>query len=196
MGINRLKLTQVLLELAIPLLGFFYWKWSLFFISLFLFIDLLANAVLLYFKVRKIDREQTGQVKNYVAYFLVIALELIALFWAIVFAVQFIEKPFLLLEQLTNFVMLKDMGMPQGFFLIPLIVISSYMQYNMEFVKTKTYVTTNSLKLIKRMIFSVLFAVVCVSISGFMLKYFAIPEVYLLIVGLVLLAAYGYFVKR
>ena len=57
------KIIQVAADAAIPLMGFFLWDWSLYFILLFYLLDLLASEIIAHLSARKI-REYNGQKKR------------------------------------------------------------------------------------------------------------------------------------
>ena len=59
MTANKVKLIQTLGELLIPLLGYFFWNWSFYFIALFYFLDLLASTCILPLKINKIEGYKT-----------------------------------------------------------------------------------------------------------------------------------------
>ena len=85
------KYIQLVSEALIPLLGFFLWEWSLYFILLFYFIDLFIDEVIMHVKSKKIESFHFNKLykKQWVLFgilssvllFTVVALIQIALFY-------------------------------------------------------------------------------------------------------------------
>lgn len=128
---------QLVGDLIISLIGYFYWDWNIYFIVLFMLFDVIARAVLLEFKVKKIAefRQSKGSVSailiNAVSVFVLIIVAHLALF---------ILQPNLeLASEFIRFLTYEDMGLAQGILLIPLIALMVYTEYKMQFIRFVLY---------------------------------------------------------
>lgn len=136
---RRLNPKYILLisDAAIPLLGFFFWHWNLYFILLFYILDLLAREVITHVKSRKIieQRQMTSRRKWY-KNGLLSALLLLGVFGGIHAAMWFIVPGIDFGKELVNFWQYEEMGIQQGYLLLPLVGYAAYAQYKMEFLMT------------------------------------------------------------
>jgi len=136
------KYIQLVGDAIIPILGFFLWDWNLYFILLFYFLDMLTKEVLLHLKSNKISiykkeinfdlflKEKKQRLKYGIISF-------ILLFFSVVLvqlAMPFVQSDFNAKEQIISFWSYKDMGIEQGYILVPLVIFMGYSQYKMEFL--------------------------------------------------------------
>ena len=139
MKINQ-KLIQILLGAVIPLGGFFFWDWSLYFILLFYFIDILANEVIVHLKSRKVLSFQSVTLKENGLKFSITSITILFLLILIShFAIQFIMEGIDFKEEIISFWNYTEMGLKQGYILVPIIVLMSYQKYKMEFLIPARY---------------------------------------------------------
>lgn len=138
---QKLRLFQVLGELAIPLLGYFWWGWSYFDLCLFYLLDLLATSFFLYLKMLRIQTEQrlvaVSLLPFSVKLFSAVAV-LVALGYLLM--TQLIPN-FNFWEATWHFLLLEDLGLPQGIFLFPLVIYAAYLQHKMNFLQPQRYRT-------------------------------------------------------
>ena len=137
MRINR-KYVLLVSEAIIPLLGFFLWNWGLYFILLFYFMDILAQEIIMHVKSKKIV--ETQSIKDKKDWFLSGALSFFTVICAITLihvAMHKIEPSIDFIKQIELFWTYEEMGMQQGYLLIPLVVFAAYSQYRMEFLMLK-----------------------------------------------------------
>lgn len=131
---------QLIGDAAIPLLGFFVWDWSLYFILLFYLLDLLTSEVFVHFKTRKIVQSQgvssmTPWIMN--GFFsLVILLVNVFLFHL---GTHFITPEIDFNKEFIAFLTYEDMGIQQAYFLLPLVVFIGYQQYKLEFIRLRKF---------------------------------------------------------
>ena len=127
------KVIQAVADAAIPLMGFFLWEWNLYFILLFYLLDLFATEIIFHLSARKI-REYNGQKKLDLKQSMIsLALFGITLFVVHVFiavAVPGIDFK----KEAIAFWSYEDMGIAQGYVLIPLILFVAIQRYRMEFL--------------------------------------------------------------
>ncbi len=148
------KIIQLIGDVTIPLLGYFVWEWSLYFIVVFFIIDLAIKDVYAIKKSTLIIHsqhfnQQTPKIKNlkYIISSNLILSAIIVI--SHLFFYDFFED-FKLNEELYTFMMYKELGIPQIFFLIPLLYFGTNFQYKMEFIKPKLYLTINYQKFWKK----------------------------------------------
>ena len=141
---QRFKYTQVVLESLIPLLGFFFWDWGLYFILLFYFIDLLADHVMTHLKARKIIAFDRTQMKQWVRGGILSLSVLLIGVVVIHFAVFSIFPRIDFLNELFGFWTYKELGIQQGFILLPLVFLMAYQQFKMDFLRLRKYETISA----------------------------------------------------
>jgi hypothetical protein len=128
---------QIIADLAIPLLGFLVWDWSLFFIFAFYVLDYLVSFGVLFAKHRKIKFYRNDKQ-------LYLKSILRSVFIAVVVLVigfQFFHffDSFSISQELFFFLSYEELGIPQGAILIPLLVLGGYQQFTTFFVKTGAF---------------------------------------------------------
>ena len=127
------KYIQAAADAAIPLMGFFLWEWSLYFILLFYLLDLFASEIIAHLSARKI-REYSGQKKRDMKQPMIsLALFVLTLFMMHVFVAAAVPRIDFKKEALA-FWSYEDMGIAQGYVLIPLILFVAIQRYRMEFL--------------------------------------------------------------
>ncbi|MCJ8291141.1 MAG: hypothetical protein HRT58_15785 [Crocinitomicaceae bacterium] len=125
---------QLISDAIIPLAGALFFNWSLYFILIFYCIDLLALEVVLHLKSRKtiefrgINRKEWHQrgLKSAVLFLLSLLL--------IHFCVFFIQPGIDFQKELVEFMAYEEMGIQQGYILVPLIAFAAYQLYRMTFL--------------------------------------------------------------
>jgi len=133
MNKKTLLFIQILGELAIPLLGFFFWNWSLYFILLFYMIE---NLFATYFQLETFRRfkflvEKKESAINYKK------LSVFVSFWlmevVLIHLFLFLTTPAIQFgKEVIDFFMYEDMGIPQGFLLVPLLYFASRMKMKQD----------------------------------------------------------------
>ena len=138
------KYVQIIGDAVIPVLGFIWWNWNVYFIILFYFLDILVKEVVLHFKSKKInsfgkETQQVDQTNDWIKLG-VISILLIGMTVFIVHKIMpLILQQFNAIDELIKFWNYKDMGIEQGYILVPLVVLMGYMQYKNEFILPKIY---------------------------------------------------------
>jgi hypothetical protein len=136
----KFKLISSLGELIIPILLFYWWKWDLHYILLFVYIDISAALVMAYLKERKVISTQKKYSANpnglvILKYIGVVLLSVILFEWMI--ARLYPEMQ--LWQSFLNFLLEEELGMPQIALLLPLLFLVNFQQYNMLFIRTQQY---------------------------------------------------------
>jgi hypothetical protein len=138
------KYIQLIGDAVIPLLGFFLWNWSLYFILLFYIIDLLLIEVVMHLKTKKTLKERTQEDKSiwYKQGILSTVLFLINCI-LIHLAIQELHPTIDFQKEAIAFWSYKDMGIEQGYILFPLLIFVAYQKYKMEFLMPALYKVIN-----------------------------------------------------
>lgn len=136
---EQLRLIQALLEGVIPLLGFFLWNWTLHFVLLFYILDLLADHVFLHLGSRRIVAEQKVKSSHALIQGLLSALFLCIALLLIHLALIHVFPELKLWDSMIEFWTYKEMGLEQGYLLLPLLVLAAQQQYKMEFLMPARY---------------------------------------------------------
>ncbi|HLW29527.1 MAG TPA: hypothetical protein VKX29_01610 [Brumimicrobium sp.] len=140
---NRLKLINAIGEAIIPLMGLLFFDWSIYFILLFYFIDLVATEVFVYIKVNKIIQFQKINFSFKLRYgrLLTNSLLMLILIGVAHLAVFLIVPNIDFFSQIIEFLSYEEAGIPipQGYILLPLVILGNFQQYKALFVKTKVY---------------------------------------------------------
>ena len=133
------KHVQLIGEAAIPLLGFFLWDWSLYFILLFYILDLFTAEVFIQIKSNRIFRHQNKGNRERKRGTLISIIVFLALLVNIHFGMKMIALDIDFSKEVIAFLFYEELGVPQGIILVPLIVLMSYQQYKMEFLMRASY---------------------------------------------------------
>lgn len=135
----KARLFQVLADALIPLLGFYLWDWSLYFIFLFFIADELVDECFMFLKSRKIIAIQNNSrlewFKN-VFYSFSLLMGEIFLFHVLVYL---FNQDICFPKEILDFLSYKDMGIQQGFILIPLLIVVGLQRYKFEFILPEMY---------------------------------------------------------
>jgi len=135
------KIIQLIGDAVIPLLGFFWWNWSLYFIVLFYLLDYLSNEVILNLKSKKITTFQEIDSKIWIKKaslsFLLFLLGIVLVH----LSMKMLHPQIDFYKEFIQFLSYKDMGMAQGYFLLPLIALVGFQRYKMEFLMPARFKT-------------------------------------------------------
>ncbi len=169
---KRALLFQTLIEGLIPVLGYFYWNWDASFILLFFLIDWSLFWTLSLLKARKriqfsgnTSEKQLATKHLGIAFLCILSTSLAAFH-----ILPNIHSNFEWTERIWAFLSYSDMGIQQGFILIPLMVLSGYLTYKQQFLLPQlyrkypvTYFTREGVKqgLILSVIYGIVLSVSC-----------------------------------
>lgn len=122
-------------DALIPLLGLFVWNWSLYFILLFYLLDLTAREVIMHLKTREIYRAQgLKNTQKWQQKGLLSGALFLTVVTGIHFAVWWMQPSINFPNELVAFWKYEELGIQQGYILLPLIVYAAYAQYRMSFL--------------------------------------------------------------
>jgi hypothetical protein len=127
------KVIQAAADAVIPLMGFFLWEWNIYFILLFYLLDLFATEIIAHLSARKVREYRGQQHLNIKQPLISVALFIVSLFLVHVFVAAAVPGIDFRNEALA-FWSYEDMGIAQGYVLIPLILFVAIQRYRMEFL--------------------------------------------------------------
>ncbi len=188
----HLKTVQLFAEIAIPLLGYFFWDWGFYFILLFFLLDYFVFLVFSFIKHRKIVQERTSlylfPIKQvfYSSAILIFTLLLIYITLPLI-------GPFDFSAQTWAFLSYKEMGIPQGILLFPLLIYGGYAQYKMQFLMNGNFKKVTATANWKTHFFFMW--IVCLAALSFFLlsSFFVFPEFIYVATLLVTIAGFKWF---
>ncbi len=140
---QRLFLIQTLLEALIPIIGYFEWGWDLSFILLFYLIDwLLAFGILIAKGKKRFSYSRNKPERTLLNNEAITGFVLLVLACAgIAQSLLFLHPGFNWLQRIVEFMTYEEMGIQQGYVLIPLIVLNGIMVYRQQFIMPARYRT-------------------------------------------------------
>jgi hypothetical protein len=180
--LRRQQLIQAFGELVIPLLGFFWLGWDLYFILLFYLLDIVATEVFYQLKLSKItafQKVESSIIQRISTMGLVLLIGVLAhtmilrLYPELVFSKAFMD-----------FLAYEEEGIPiaQGYLLLPLVVIGNYQQYKMFFLVPNRFRTLSVDSLYSSRRNALLAALGGIALVTSVLYFVLIPEIFVLLV--------------
>lgn len=186
------KYVQLVGDAVIPLLGFFLWNWNLYFILVFYFIDMLTKEVLLHVKSNKInhftDNPLNPKRRNdrlvWIKYGMLSGIVFTFILILVHFSMPAILPKFNAITEIQNFWFYKEMGIEQGYVLVPLIVLMAFTQYKVEFLLPAQYTKMTIQNLWKSHIQAMLVILAFTGLTFGLVTFTTIPE-WILVIGIV-----------
>jgi cation transport ATPase len=179
---KQLRIFQLFAEAIIPLYGVFFANWSFSFLVYFYIIDLVSYTIVGCLKIRKVKQfqniKETG--KDYFGLISLAVIVLISLFF-----LRSLIDPTTVLASFNTFFFTKEMNIPQGFLLIPLLFFTAWQQYKMLFVKMRQYENSNSILMIKEMQINFCLLIAFLAIAFALRSLFVFPSVVIVLLFLV-----------
>jgi hypothetical protein len=138
---QQTKITQLLGDLAIPIIGYYFWDWNMFFILFFYILDVSVSTAFTLVKTKAIHKHH--KTSNYPwKHIFLILIGYFLTFYLVYFLILNISPKVSISKEIIRFVMMKEMGLPQGVLLLPLLIVGGYMQYKISFLIPKAFETT------------------------------------------------------
>ena len=195
MKLNR-KYVLLFSEALIPISGFFFWNWGLYFILLFYFIDILAQEVIIHLKAKKIiDAQEISNSSNWIKSGALSAFVVLAMISLIHVSMFYIEPSIDFMKQIELFWTYEELGVQQGYLLIPLVGLMTYVQFRTDFLMAKMEETTVLELMWKKHLKALLTIIGCVGITIGLSQIVVLPEVVYVLCIVGGIAAYGLAVK-
>jgi hypothetical protein len=139
----NLRLIQVLSDALIPVLGYLFWDWDLFFILLYYLLDLLISEIFMCFKSRSISSIRGLRMRETLAYFIVGMIIVSSILLLLRIFMLNLHPEINLIAETVEFWRYKDLGIEQGYILLPLLILVGYQRYKTEFIKSELHKKTS-----------------------------------------------------
>lgn len=190
------KYVQLVGDAVIPLLGFFLWKWNLYFILLFYFIDMITKEVLLHVKSNKINvftnnplnKNRRNDKTLWIKYGSISLTLFIFVLLLIHLSLPSIMPNFNASVEIKNFWFYKEMGIEQGYVLVPLIAFMGITQYKVEFILPANFTRITIRDLWKSHIQAMLVILAFTGLTFGLVKFLTIPE-WIFVIGIVVFSS-------
>lgn len=185
------KYIQLIGDAVIPLVGFFAWDWSLYFILLFYFIDLVIGEVVVNLKSRKIVEYQKSGVQGWIIRAWASGLLLIGTVLLIHFILYWVVSGIDFRAEAIEFWTYEELGIQQGYILLPLLIIAAVQQYRIYFLLPARYRTQQLEDLWKKRISSLLIVAVGALLAFALFQFVVIPAWVIVVVIVAATSVYG-----
>ena len=188
----RQEYIQLIGDAVIPLAGAFFFDWSLYFILIFYCLDLMVNEVILHLKSKKTVEFRGIKNKDWSnrglksGGLLLVALALIHI------AILFIEPGIDFNQQLYDFMMYEELGVPQGFVLVPLIAFSALQLYRMNFLMPARFRTVSMDQIWRPHLISLLIIIGFTGLSIGISQFVVFPTFVYVLAIVIISSAYQY----
>jgi hypothetical protein len=132
------KYIQIISDLALPLFGYYFWDWNIYFILFFYVLDVLVSTGFTFVKTKKINSFRGTNEYPWKHIILIFSGYIIS-FYLVYFLIFLIYPATNLTLEIRNFLLHKELGLPQGVLLLPLLIYGGYMYYKMSFLMPRTF---------------------------------------------------------
>lgn len=191
----KIKVVQVLSEALLPILGYFYWSWSIYDLLLFYLLDLIVASVFTFVKIKKVGlvRQEKSLLRGFISLLLLSYVTIIIL---ALLLIPVILPAFDFVIDTKRFLLLEDMGLPQGFFLFPLVFYAGYLQYKMKFLQTNLAHKMTVLQVKKQHLQGLFSIIAILGLSVGLVQFVTISELSAVFSLILLTAIYSFFWKE
>lgn len=140
---KKLKYIQLALEASIPLMGYFFWEWNLYFILLFYFLDIFSSEAIMHFKGKQVYNYNKSEAPKaqWIKWGSISLVLMILSVLTIHFAMLQIHPNINFSKEVVSFWEYEELGVQQGYLFVPLVFLMSWQQYKMEFKMQARYRT-------------------------------------------------------
>lgn len=184
------KIIQLIGDAVIPLLGFFWWNWSLYFIVIFYLLDYLSSEVILNLKSKKITTYQEIDSKIWVKKASLSFMLFLVGIVLVHLSMKMLHPQIDFYKEFIQFLSYKDMGIAQGYFLLPLIALVGFQRYKMEFLILAIF-KTQTIPTLWASHFKMQFTLIgCVAFTIGFQSLIALPEIVYIIAIVVVTSVY------
>ena len=184
MNADKTVWLKIISDSIIPLLGFFLWDWSIFFIVLFLCLDLISHELVYHLKLNFLRKFQNHSFSKGS----LLSLPLVLISLAIIqFSLLVLYSESNPLKELIEFLSYEDMGIAQGYILIPLIGLMAFQEMKL-FQMRRDINTINIDIFIKAHIKKRVILLIC-TLVGLGLAYVQPPEIMILVLIILTMSA-------
>lgn len=141
MTLKQSAIFQTVLEAALPLAGYFYWHWDTSFILLFYLLDWILFLAINSVKAKK-RFAYSGLVTEKKQAFRTLLLGSAFLFatcFIVILNMQLLQPTFDFTDRVIAFLMYEDIGIAQGYVLLPLLLLNGISVYKQQFIRPELY---------------------------------------------------------
>lgn len=176
-------LIQAIGEAVIPLAGFFFFGWDLYFILLFYCIDLIITEVFVFLKARKIVQFKNKSSKVISPYLVKNGVVVVLLIVLMHLCVYFIQAGIDFQQAFITFIMYEEAGIPvpQGLLLLPLVFLGNFQQYKLFFLVPAKYRIKQLEQIYRLRTYALLIGIVGAILALFLSITLALPQIIFLI---------------
>lgn len=172
------KYIQFVGDAILPIAGFFFWDWSLYFIILFYFIDVFVSEIVSHLKSKRIYEYKGGYIrKRWIINGLVSGVFLASMIFAVHIGLWLLFPDIHFLQEIVSFWTYTEMGIQQGYVLVPLLAFGAYQEYKMSFLRTEKFKTEQLSDLWRPQMFGYLLAILASFVVGILGSFVYLPEV-------------------
>lgn len=141
MTLRQSALFQTILEAALPLAGYFYWHWDTSFILLFYLLDWILFLAINSVKAKKrfAFSQLASERKQAIRTLLLGTAFLIITCFVVLLTMQLLQPTFNFSERVVAFLRYNDMGIEQGYVLLPLLLLNGISVYKQQFIRPELY---------------------------------------------------------
>lgn len=141
MTLRQSALFQTVLEAALPLAGYFYWHWDTSFILLFYLLDWILFLAINSVKAKKrfAFSQLASERKQAIRTLLLGTAFLIITCFVVLLTMQLLQPTFNFSERVVAFLRYNDMGIEQGYVLLPLLLLNGISVYKQQFIRPELY---------------------------------------------------------
>jgi thiosulfate reductase cytochrome b subunit len=141
MNLKQSAIFQTVLEAALTLAGYFYWHWDTSFILLFYLLDWILFLAINSVKAKK-RFAYSGLVtekKHALRILLLGSAFLFATCFIVILNMQLLQPSFHFTDRVIAFLMYEDIGIAQGYVLLPLLLLNGISVYKQQFIRPELY---------------------------------------------------------
>ncbi len=141
MTLKQSAIFQTVLEAALPLAGYFYWHWDTSFILLFYLLDWILFLAINSVKAKKrfAFSQLATEKKQAIRTLLLGTAFLVITCFVVLLTMQLLQPTFNFSERVVAFLRYNDMGIEQGYVLLPLLLLNGISVYKQQFIRPELY---------------------------------------------------------
>lgn len=126
---NRIeKISSLLGDVALPIFGYFFWNWNLYFILLFFMLDQISRVIFLPQRLKLTETIKSEKNKIFFRQIVLLTIELLVIHSAVFLHQNDINFG----KEFVSFLSYEDLGIAQGIILVPIVIASEWMRIKNE----------------------------------------------------------------
>lgn len=178
------KYIQLIGDALLPILGLLLWDWGLYFILLFYILDLISGELIIHLKSKKIVEYQGKKLLGQWWKYGIISTLLLGICIVLIhLAVGQVVPEIDFTKEAWAFWSYEEIGIQQGYILVPLLLITAYQQYKIFFLMSAKYRTVELSTPWKRRFISYALMIAGAGITIGIASFLSVPQwIYILLV--------------